>query len=103
MADLTLARRDIAPLGIRGYTAFMDDITTDVPDVETLEDLSEADLLTLLTRLKTEHRAVDNEIKAIAETGVLDMLKVRRMKKIKLAMKDKIAFIENQITPDIIA
>jgi len=27
----------------------------------------------------------------------------KRMKKIKLSMKDKITFIENQITPDIIA
>jgi len=37
------------------------------------------------------------------ETGVMDMLKIKRMKKIKLTMKDKITFIENQITPDIIA
>ena len=37
------------------------------------------------------------------ETGVNDMLKIKRMKKVKLAMKDKIAFLENQITPDIIA
>jgi len=30
-------------------------------------------------------------------------IKIQRMKKIKLSMRDKIAFIENQITPDIIA
>jgi hypothetical protein len=81
----------------------MDDFTPDMPDETTPEGLSDDELLILLERLRTEHRAVDSEIKALAETGVMDMLKIRRMKKIKLAMKDRIAFIENQITPDIIA
>lgn len=67
------------------------------------EELSEEALLVLLKTLKNEHRAIDKEIKALAETGVMDMLKLKRMKKVKLAMKDKIAFIENQLTPDIIA
>ncbi len=81
----------------------MDDYTPDMPDETDPEGLSDDELKVLLARLRTEHRAVDNEIKAIAETGVTDMLKVRRMKKIKLAMKDRISFIENKITPDIIA
>ena len=67
------------------------------------EDLSEAELIETLTRLKLEHRRIDNEIKAVTETGVADMLKVGRMKKIKLSLKDQIVFIENQLTPDIIA
>jgi len=57
----------------------------------------------LLDQLKSEHRRIDQEINALIETGVADMLKVRRMKKIKLSMKDQIAYLENQITPDIIA
>ena len=57
----------------------------------------------LLETLKLEHRRIDTEIKAMIETGVSDMLKVGRMKKIKLSLKDRIAYIENQITPDIIA
>lgn len=81
----------------------MDELPPDNPDMETPEALSEEDMANLLERLKTEHRAIDREIKAMIETGVTDMLKIKRMKKIKLAMKDKIAFIENQITPDIIA
>lgn len=81
----------------------MDDLPPKtVEDIET-EELSKDELLAVLTRLKTEHRAIDNEIKALMETGVMDMLKVRRMKKFKLAMKDKILFLENQLTPDIIA
>lgn len=67
------------------------------------EDLSEAELIELLNGLKLEHRTIDSEINAIMETGVSDMLKIRRMKKIKLSIKDQIAFIENQLTPDIIA
>lgn len=57
----------------------------------------------LLETLKLEHRRIDTEIKAMIETGVSDMLKIGRMKKIKLSLKDRIAYIENQITPDIIA
>lgn len=64
---------------------------------------TEAELLALLKRLRAEHRVIDEEINAMIETGVKDMLKIKRMKKIKLAMKDRIAFIENQLTPDIIA
>lgn len=64
---------------------------------------TEAELETLLTSLKLEHRRIDTEIKALLETGVFDMLKVGRMKKIKLSLKDQIVYIENQLTPDIIA
>lgn len=78
----------------------MDELPPDTPETE---DLSDAELLALLEALKAEHRAIDNEINALDETGVMDMLKIKRMKKIKLSMKDKIAFIENQVTPDIIA
>jgi hypothetical protein len=62
-----------------------------------------AELVGLLKTLKLEHRRIDQEIDALAETGVADMLKVKRMKKIKLSIKDQIAYLENQITPDIIA
>lgn len=81
----------------------MDELPPDNIEPKAPEDLSEEDMVNLLARLKTEHRAIDREIEAMIETGVMDMLKIKRMKKIKLAMKDKISFIENQITPDIIA
>jgi len=81
----------------------MDELPPETSDTDMLEALSEEDMANLLERLKTEHRAIDREINAMIETGVMDMLKIKRMKKIKLAMKDKIIFIENQITPDIIA
>ena len=81
----------------------MDEQPPENSDMDMPEGLSKDDMIKLLERLKKEHRAIDREIKASFETGVTDMLKMRRMKKVKLAMKDKISFIENQITPDIIA
>jgi len=78
---------------------------SDESDLETEAsgELSEAELEELLKNLRAEHRRIDTEIKALIETGVADMLKVQRMKKIKLSLKDQITFIENQLTPDIIA
>ena len=73
------------------------------PDMQASNEPSEAELHALLKTLRTEHRRIDSEIKALIETSVADMLKVRRMKKIKLSLKDQITFIENQLTPDIIA
>ena len=56
-----------------------------------------------LAALRLEHRAIDREIDALVETGVADMLKIRRMKKVKLALKDRIRVLEDELTPDIIA
>lgn len=56
-----------------------------------------------LQQLRDEHRQLDNEIQALRETGAVDMLKIGRMKKIKLRLKDRIAAIEDSLTPDIIA
>ncbi len=78
---------------------------SDFPDQDN-EASSEADAqesVTLLDRLRLEHRRIDQEIDALIETGVDDMLKIRRMKKIRLSLKDQIAYLENQIIPDIIA
>ena len=71
----------------------------DTPDNES----DETDARDLLERLRLEHRRIDQEITALMETGVADMLKVRRMKKIKLSLKDQIRYLENELTPDIIA
>jgi hypothetical protein len=72
-------------------------------DADLPAEASKAELEELLESLRAEHRRIDTEINALIETGVADMLKVQRMKKIKLSLKDQITFVENQITPDIIA
>jgi hypothetical protein len=81
----------------------MDETPPIAPPDAPANEPTEADILALLERLRDEHRAIDAEVNALTETGVMDMLKLRRMKKVKLAIKDKIAFLENQLTPDIIA
>lgn len=53
--------------------------------------------------LRQEHRDLDAAIEALMERTVADQLTITRLKKQKLALKDKIARIEDKLTPDIIA
>lgn len=53
--------------------------------------------------LEREHRDLDDAITALDEGGRADPLAVRRLKKRKLFLKDQIARISDEITPDIIA
>lgn len=53
--------------------------------------------------LKTEHRDLDAAIDALVEKAAADQLRLARMKKRKLALRDEIAFLETQLIPDIIA
>ena len=52
---------------------------------------------------RKEHRELDAQIVAMIEEGVRDLLSLQRMKRHKLRLKDKIARIEDRLTPDIIA
>ena len=53
--------------------------------------------------LREEHRDLDAAITALQSVGSPDQLQVQRLKKRKLVLRDRIAFLEDQITPDIIA
>lgn len=53
-------------------------------------------------RLRQEHEDYDAAINAMIQTGC-EALRIQRMKKKKLALKDKISKLEDQIIPDIIA
>jgi hypothetical protein len=56
-----------------------------------------------LARLRAEHRELDVQIATEAASPVCDQLQIKRLKKRKLAIKDRIAAIEDQLLPDIIA
>ncbi len=56
-----------------------------------------------LARLQQEHRDLDAAIVALQESPGADVLQVQRLKKRKLQLRDRISFIEDQLTPDIIA
>ena len=53
--------------------------------------------------LKREHRELDDAIQALETEGARDMLTIRRKKKEKLILKDRIRLIEDRLLPDIIA
>lgn len=63
----------------------------------------EQELRAQLARLQQEHRDLDAAISALQDTPGSDILQVQRLKKHKLYLKDRISFIEDQLTPDIIA
>jgi hypothetical protein len=56
-----------------------------------------------LTRLRQEHRDLDAAIAALQLLPAPDLLQLQRLKKRKLQLRDRIQFVEDQITPDIIA
>ena len=53
--------------------------------------------------LRREHRDLDEAITALVNAAHPDQLRLVRLKKQKLALKDQIARIEDRLTPDIIA
>jgi len=64
---------------------------------------NERELRDQLVKLRAEHRALDEEIVTLEASGTADQLLIRRLKKKKLALKDQITGIEDQLLPDIIA
>lgn len=56
-----------------------------------------------LARLRQEHRDLDAAIEVLGNVPGSDILQVQRLKKRKLYLKDRMTFIEDQLTPDIIA
>lgn len=56
-----------------------------------------------LAQLKIEHRDMDDAIEALLSKAVADQLQIARLKKRKLALKDHIMRLEDQLLPDIIA
>jgi hypothetical protein len=63
----------------------------------------ERELRGQLARLLQEHRDLDAAIEALQVSPGSDVLQVQRLKKRKLVLRDRITFIEDQLTPDIIA
>ncbi len=68
---------------------------------ESFEDVT--NLRARLEELRSEHRDLDEAIARIAETPIDDELMLRRLKKRKLALKDRISMIEHMIEPDELA
>ncbi len=63
----------------------------------------EKELGNILAQLKEEHRDLDSAIKALQALAMNDELQIKRMKKRKLALRDRIQGLEDILCPDIIA
>ena len=60
-------------------------------------------LIAELRELRRQHRALDDEIAALAQNPLGDQLQLKRLKKRKLHLKDEISRVEDRLYPDIIA
>jgi hypothetical protein len=63
----------------------------------------ERELREELARLRAEHRDLDAQIVEEEASAHADQLLIKRLKKRKLAIKDRVTAIEDQLLPDIIA
>lgn len=68
-----------------------------------MESLNRQKIEAKLKSLKTEHRELDSEIETLITQTGFDQIRVQRLKKRKLAIKDEISVLENSLLPDIIA
>ena len=56
-----------------------------------------------LDQLRREHRELDEAVLQLEAEGSRDVLSIRRKKKEKLVLKDRIRLLEDRLLPDIIA
>lgn len=60
-------------------------------------------VLAEIEKLREEHRDLDVAISALVALETCDQIQVQRLKKRKLILRDRLGFLEDQTTPDIIA
>lgn len=102
MSELRLPPSIVSLQGVTSSPANAD--SPEKPLVSGLFEGDEQDILAAeLSRLREEHRDLDMAIGALEHVGPADQLQIQRLKKRKLFLKDRISFIEDQLTPDIIA
>ena len=67
------------------------------------EDENQDQIVAQLHQLESEHRDLDDVIERLGDVKPFDQLKLQRLKKRKLALKDEITTLRSRILPDIIA
>jgi hypothetical protein len=76
-------------------------------DTEAEESLAEeaevAAIQAELAGLRQEHEDLDAAVSALEAAALPDQVRIARMKKRKLVLRDQIAKLENRLTPDLIA
>ncbi|MEM9911690.1 MAG: DUF465 domain-containing protein [Pseudomonadota bacterium] len=64
---------------------------------------SEEVLRVELAEFRRQHADLDAAIRALEEQSTADTFTIKRLKQQKLRLKDRISWIEDRLTPDIIA
>lgn len=59
-----------------------------------------AEIVRQLAELRQEHRDLDEAIARLAEDPTVDQLRLTRLKKRKLKLKDWMAYLESKLIPD---
>ena len=73
----------------------MDDNITEILEHEQLS------MLAKLKELRVMHRDLDDLIDRLSHYATIDQIRLRRLKKRKLQLKDAIARVESNIIPDL--
>ncbi len=60
-------------------------------------------LLERIGQLQIEHRDLDDAIARLSDNPLPDQLRMQRLKKRKLLLKDQLAHLERQLDPDVLA
>ena len=66
-------------------------------------DDNQQQIIAQLHQLESEHRDMDDVIERLGDEKPFDQLKLQRLKKRKLTLKDEITKLRSRILPDIIA
>jgi hypothetical protein len=72
-------------------------------DIETTADARETVIRSELAQLRQEHQDLDAAVRALEGEPQIDQLRIARLKKKKLILRDRISSLEDGLTPDIIA
>lgn len=68
-----------------------------------MDETLRATLLERIGQLQIEHRDLDDAIARLSENPLPDQLRMQRLKKRKLLLKDQLAHLERQLDPDVLA
>jgi hypothetical protein len=63
--------------------------------------LDESEIRARIASLSEQHRDLDDAIVQMGSNPAMDQLKLRRMKKQKLRLKDQIAWWQSRLIPDL--
>ena len=63
--------------------------------------MEQAEVMRWLEEMRVEHRDLDDVIQYLIETGHKDHMRVQRLKKRKLRLKDSISKLESHLIPDL--